>query len=115
MLCIASNSARSMADQPPMAIPEPSRRPGFESPIAHPKGSQWRIQYVLLWPSLKCHSFKVTSAEGGGSGEALGKFPCEPGDHILADRGYCHVDESSKAWYYGKLFVALFAGRISGG
>lgn len=71
-------------------------------------GSQWRIHYALLWPSLKCHYFKVTSAEGEGSGEGLGKFPFEPGDHVLADRGYSHVGGIHEAHLRGAKLAVRF-------
>lgn len=55
-------------------------------------GSQWRIHYALGWPSLKCHFFKLTPTQGQGVAEGLGNFPFQAGDHVLADRGYCHAE-----------------------
>lgn len=54
-------------------------------------GSLWRIHYSLRWPDWKCDFFKLTSVEGQGTGESLQQFPLRAGEHILADRGYCHA------------------------
>ena len=54
-------------------------------------GSLWRIHYSLRWPDWKCDFFKLTAVEGKGTGESLQQFPLRAGDHVLADRGYCHV------------------------
>ena len=54
-------------------------------------GSLWRIHYSLQWPSWKCDYFKVTPLEGVGTGEHLQQFPLQPGDQLLADRGYSHA------------------------
>jgi len=54
-------------------------------------GSLWRIHYSLQWPSWKCDYFKVTPVEGAGTGEHLQQFPLQPGDQVLADRGYSHA------------------------
>lgn len=56
-----------------------------------PTGTQWRIHYSLCWPALRCDYFKLTPVQGEGNGESLRQFPLKPGDHILADRGYCHA------------------------
>jgi hypothetical protein len=40
---------------------------------------------------LRCDYFKLTPVAGKGNGESLRQFPLEPGDHLLADRGYCHA------------------------
>jgi hypothetical protein len=53
-----------------------------------PTGSAWRIHYSLRWPQLSCDHFKLTAVEGKGSGESLTHFPVQPGEHLLADRGY---------------------------
>ena len=61
-------------------------------------GSLWRVHYSLRLPALACDHFEVTRTEGGGCGESLSRFPIEPGDHVVADRGYStasgltHVD-----------------------
>lgn len=54
-------------------------------------GSLWRIHYSLRWPDWKCDFFKLTALEGKGTGESLQQFPLRAGDHVLADRGYCHA------------------------
>ena len=51
-------------------------------------GSQWRLHYSVRLPSLSCDFFKLTAAEGAGSGETLRNFPIAEGDLVLADRGY---------------------------
>jgi hypothetical protein len=56
-----------------------------------PTGAQWRIHYSLRWPSLRCDYFKLSPVEGEGTGESLRQFPMVRGEHILADRGYCHA------------------------
>ncbi len=56
-----------------------------------PTGAQWRIHYSLRWPALRCDYFKLSPVEGEGTGESLRQFPMACGEHILADRGYCHA------------------------
>jgi len=56
-----------------------------------PTGAQWRIHYSLRWPELRCDYFKLSPVEGEGTGESLRQFPMAVGEHILADRGYCHA------------------------
>jgi hypothetical protein len=56
-----------------------------------PTGAQWRIHYSLCWPALRCDYFKLSPVEGEGTGESLRQFPMAAGEHILADRGYCHA------------------------
>jgi hypothetical protein len=56
-----------------------------------PTGGQWRIHYSLRWPELRCDHFKLSPVEGKGTGESLCQHPLEPGDYILADRGYCQA------------------------
>ena len=56
-----------------------------------PTGAQWRIHYSLCWPALRCDYFRLSPVEGEGNGESLRQFPLEPGDYVLADRGYCHA------------------------
>jgi len=51
-------------------------------------GSLWRVHYSVRVPSLRCDFFKITAVNGEGSGESLKQFPVQPGDHIIADRGY---------------------------
>jgi hypothetical protein len=54
-------------------------------------GSQWRIHYTLLLPTLNCDYFAITATEGRNTAEHLGRLPATPGDIILADRGYCNA------------------------
>jgi len=56
-----------------------------------PTGAQWRVHYSLRWPALRCDYFKLSPVEGEGTGESLRQFPMARGEHILADRGYCHA------------------------
>jgi len=56
-----------------------------------PTGAQWRIHYSLRWPALRCDYFKLSPVEGEGTGESLRQFPMAAGEHLLADRGYCHA------------------------
>jgi hypothetical protein len=55
-------------------------------------GSVWRIHYSMVLPSLSCDYFELTPRSGEGNGETLGHFPIQRGDHIMADRGYCHAE-----------------------
>lgn len=56
-----------------------------------PTGTQWRVHYSLCWPTLRCDYFKLSAVQGEGTGESLRQFPVARGEHILADRGYCHA------------------------
>jgi hypothetical protein len=56
-----------------------------------PTGSQWRLHYSFQWPRLECDSFQVTSNTGKETAESLRHHPLAAGDHVLADRGYCHA------------------------
>lgn len=79
--------------------PAPARTPRFRlvdsTVVKEPgqTGSQWRIHYSLRWPGLNCDYFKLTSAEGKGTGESLAQYPLQAGDHVLADRGYCRAKD----------------------
>lgn len=66
-------------------------------------GSLWRIHYSVRLPSLQCDCFRLTEAQGEGTGESLLRFPIARGDLIMADRGYCtiggiHYVASQGAW-----------------
>jgi len=50
-------------------------------------GTDWRLHYVLRLPSLECDFFELTDQFGG---ETYKRFPVDPGDVLLGDRGYCH-------------------------
>lgn len=50
-------------------------------------GTDWRVHYSLGLPDLRCDFFEITDARGA---ETYKRLAVEPGDIILADRGYCH-------------------------
>jgi hypothetical protein len=52
-------------------------------------GSQWRVLYSVVVPQWQCDFFQVSATAGEGNGESLRYFPIEPGDCVMADRGYC--------------------------
>jgi len=51
-------------------------------------GSLWRIHYSVQIPSLICDHLELTSTQGAGTGESLGRFAAWEGDLVLADRGF---------------------------
>jgi len=53
-------------------------------------GSQWRIHYSLQLPSMLCDHLEVTAVKGARVAERLNRFPAQPGDLVLADRGMCN-------------------------
>jgi hypothetical protein len=55
----------------------------------------------LRWPGLSCDYFKLTPTEGEGTGEALTQYPLHAGEHLLADRGYCHARDFHYAASHG--------------
>ena len=50
-------------------------------------GTDWRIHYTLCLPELNCDFFELTDEHGG---ESYKRIPVQPGDLLLADRGYSH-------------------------
>ena len=50
-------------------------------------GTDWRVHYSIGLPDLCCDFFALTDAKGA---ETYKRLAVEPGDIILADRGYCH-------------------------
>ncbi len=50
-------------------------------------GTDWRVHYSIRLPEMQCDFYEVTDDKGG---ETYKRIPVEPGDIILADRGYCH-------------------------
>jgi hypothetical protein len=54
-------------------------------------GSLWRVHYSFRVPELRCDAFTLTPTKGIGTGDSLTQFTIAPGDHLLADRGYCHA------------------------
>src|SRR5215475_2881999 len=55
-------------------------------------GSLWRVHYSFRVPELRCDAFTLTPTKGVGTGDSLTQFPIAPGDHVIADRGYCHAN-----------------------
>lgn len=91
-LCVALFAERAREAAPASA---PALRLVDSTVVKEPgqTGSQWRIHYSLQWPGLSCDYFKLTPTEGKGTGEALAQYPLSPGDHVLADRGYCRAQD----------------------
>jgi Transposase DDE domain len=54
-------------------------------------GSLWRVHYSFCVPGLRCDAFTLTPTKGVGTGDSLTQFTIAPGDHLIADRGYCHA------------------------
>jgi Transposase DDE domain len=54
-------------------------------------GSLWRFHYSFRVPELRCDAFTLTPTKGVGTGDSLTQFTIAPGDHVIADRGYCHA------------------------
>jgi hypothetical protein len=52
-------------------------------------GTDWRIHYSVALPQMRCDFYEVTDVRGG---ESLRRLPIDPGDIILADRGYAYRD-----------------------
>jgi hypothetical protein len=50
-------------------------------------GTDWRVHYSLCLPHLNCDFFELTDEHGG---ESYKRIPVQPGDLLLADRGYSH-------------------------
>lgn len=91
-LCVALFAERAHVAAPASA---PTLRLVDSTVVKEPgqTGSQWRIHYSLQWPGLTCSFFRITPTEGKGTGEALAQHPLQAGDHVLADRGYCHAQD----------------------
>ena len=51
-------------------------------------GSQWRLHFSFTLPEFRCDHFELNPAKGGGTGETFTKYPVNPGDFIVGDRGY---------------------------
>ena len=54
-------------------------------------GSLWRVHYSFRVPEVCCDAFTLTPTKGVGTGDSLTQFTIAPGDHLIADRGYCHA------------------------
>ena len=51
-------------------------------------GSQWRLHFSFTLPEFRCDHFELNPAKGEGTGETFSKYPVNPGDFIVGDRGY---------------------------
>ena len=51
-------------------------------------GTDWRVHYTMCLPDLSCDFFEVTDEKGG---ETYRRIPVQPGDLLLADRGYSNA------------------------
>ncbi len=51
-------------------------------------GSTWRLHYALNLQTLSCDEVHVTDAS---QGESLTRYEIEPGDVVMADRGYANA------------------------
>lgn len=51
-------------------------------------GTDWRVHYTLCLPDLRCDFFELTDEHGG---ETYRRIPVQPGDLLLADRGYSNA------------------------
>jgi len=49
-------------------------------------GTDWRIHYCLRFETLRCDTFLITAPRVA---EDFQRYPVEPGDLLVADRGYC--------------------------
>jgi Transposase DDE domain len=54
-------------------------------------GSLWRVHYSFRVPELRGDAFTLTPTTGMGTGDSWTQFTIAPGDHLIADRGYCHA------------------------
>lgn len=50
-------------------------------------GSRWRLHYSVRLPNLHCDEVIVTTPK---EGETLKRYTVQPGDILVADRGYAH-------------------------
>jgi hypothetical protein len=50
-------------------------------------GSQWRLHYSITLPQLHCEEVHLGPRDDG---ETLRRFQIQPGDILVADRGYAH-------------------------
>lgn len=77
----------------PQAQPQLSLRLVESTTIKEPgkTGRLWRVPYSFRVPELRCDAFIVTPPKGVGTGESLTQVTITPGDHLIADRGYCQA------------------------
>jgi hypothetical protein len=91
-LCVALLQAQGL--ELPRAQPQLCLRLVDSTTIKEPgkTGSLWRVHYSFRVPELCCDAFTLTPTKGVGTGDSLRQFPIAPGDHVIADRGYCHAN-----------------------
>jgi len=65
-------------------------------------GTSLRLHYSLRLPEMRCDHYEVSDASGG---EKLGRFTFNPGEIILADRGYSHRGGAAAVLAAGADFV----------
>jgi hypothetical protein len=91
-LCVALLQAQGI--EMPQAPPQLRLRLVDSTTIKEPgkTGSLWRVHYSFRVPELRCEAFTLTPTKGVGTGDSLTQFTIAPGDHLIADRGYCHAN-----------------------
>jgi hypothetical protein len=91
-LCVALLQAQGI--EMPQAPPPLRLRLVDSTTIKEPgkTGSLWRVHYSFRVPELRCEGFTLTPTKGVGTGDSLTQFTLAPGDHLIADRGYCHAN-----------------------
>lgn len=73
-------------------------------------GSDWRIHYSVDLADLQCDFFELTDVHGG---ESWRRFPVEPGDVLLGDRGYANPNGIEHVVRHGGgLIVRLNVGSL---
>ena len=90
-LCVVLLQAQGI--EMPQAPPQLRLRLVDSMTIKEPgkTGSLWRVHYSFRVPELRGDAFTLTPTKGMGTGDSLTQFTIAPGDHLLADRGYCHA------------------------
>lgn len=90
-LCVALLQAQGIAM--PQAQPQLCLRLVDSTTIKElgKTGSLWRVHYSFRVPELRCDAFTLTATKGVGTGDSLTQFTIAPGDHLIADRGYCQA------------------------
>jgi hypothetical protein len=91
-LCVALLQEQGI--EMPQAQPQLPLRLVDSTTIKEPgrTGSLWRVHYSFRVPELRCDAFTLTPTKGVGTGDSLTQFIIAPGDHLIADRGYCHAN-----------------------
>jgi Transposase DDE domain len=91
-LCVALLQEQGI--EMPQAPPQLRLRLVDSTTIKEPgkTGSLWRVHYSFRVPEVRCDAFTLTPTKGVGMGDSLTQFTVAPGDHLIADRGYCHAN-----------------------